>query len=78
MIDRVQVNDVVQIDPEVDGMFGGCLMIVTEVKLWGVQGYVQIPGQGEAGGQAYYRCKFGDFEFIGHACWIADRVNNGE
>ncbi len=38
----VQVGDVVQIDPEHDPRFGGCLMVVTELKpAWnGLVGYV--------------------------------------
>jgi hypothetical protein len=65
----VQINDVMQIDPAHDGMFGGCFMIVTEVKKWGVQGYVQIPGKG----QAYYRCAWENCYLIGNAQWIVKR-----
>lgn len=71
----ININDVVQIDPAHDGVFGGCFMIVTELYSWGVQGYVQIPG--EKGGQAYYRCKFEHVYRIGSAEWIADRGEDG-
>lgn len=64
----VQVGDIVQISPDFDSNgFGACLMTVTEVKAWGLQGYVQIP----KGGQAYYRVKHGDYEPTGgRAVWL--------
>lgn len=66
---KVQAGDVVQIDPahDPDG-FGGCLMLVTEPKSWGVQGFVHIPG-GD-GGDAYYRVKFDRIEWVGRAAWV--------
>ena len=52
--------------------FAGCLMVVTEIKAWGVQGYVQGLGtREEVGGQAYYRAVFGTFEPTGGAAvWV--------
>ena len=41
------VGDLVQVNPSVE-VFGGCIVVVTESKSWGVQGYVQsavVPGQ---------------------------------
>lgn len=58
-----QVGDVVQIVPESDDRFGACFMTITDVKEWGAQGYVRIPG----GGEAYYRAYNKNMEFIGHA-----------
>lgn len=52
---------VVQINPEKD-MFGGCMLVVTEIKPWGVMGYVQSAG---VEGQQYLRLKHGDFEDTG-------------
>jgi hypothetical protein len=66
----MKVNDVVQINPEkaTNLAFGGCFMIVTEVKSWGVQGYVQAFGTREKiGGQAYYRAKFDEIKYVGRA-----------
>lgn len=53
--------------------FSGCLMVVSEPKPWGAQGYVQ--GLGEArdapGGQAYYRAEWAEMEPTGGmAPWI--------
>lgn len=65
----VQVHDIVQVNPSVE-VFGACLVVVTEVKTWGIQGYIQVTG---ATGQAYVRLKFEDFEPTGgKAVWSAD------
>lgn len=65
----VQVGDVVQIDPEMDDTFGACFLVVTEVKPWGVQGYVTVPGHGKKGGAAYLRPTFDKLVRIGCAEW---------
>lgn len=67
----LKVGDVVQISPELDGFFRGCFMLVTEVKSWGAQGFISMPKtRQELPGRAYFRCKWEDMEFIGHAQWI--------
>jgi len=65
----VRVHDVVQIDPAHDSVFGACFLVVTEVRDWGVIGYVRVPGQGDKGGDAYYRVKFEHIGWIGPAEW---------
>ena len=72
----IEEGDVVQIDPSSDEVFGACFMIVTEVKQWGAQGYIQIPGKGEDGGRAYYRCEWKNMTFIGKAAWIWEYHGN--
>jgi len=74
---ELKVGDVVQIDPEHDDVFGGCLMIVTDPKSWGAQGGVIVPKEGgRIGGDglkvAYYRCAFKDMEFVGSAIWLLE------
>jgi hypothetical protein len=64
----LKIGDIVQIDPEHDEMFGACLMIVTEPKEWGAQGYVRVPGN--EGGNAFYRCKYENMELVGFAEWV--------
>ena len=54
MPEQWEVDDIIQISPTHDERFGAALMVVTEVKPWGVVGYVQIPARG----QAYYRLPF--------------------
>ena len=64
--DQVNVNSVVQINENnVDG-WTGCLVQVTEIKTWGVQGYVQIP----KGGPAHIRLNWNQIEYIGEAVMV--------
>jgi hypothetical protein len=65
---------VVQLDPEKtkNPMFGGCMMVITEPKSFGAQGYVQALGEnGGPGGQAYYRASWDEMELVGAAVWVA-------
>lgn len=63
-----QPFDIVQVDPTKE-IFGGCMVVVTEVKSWGIQGYVQSAG---VPGQQYIRLKYDDFaQTGGRAVWIA-------
>lgn len=72
----IAAGHIVQLDPATttNPMFGGCLMVVTEIKSWGVQGYVQgLGADGKCGGQAFYRAKFGTFEPTGgRAVWVLE------
>lgn len=64
----IEIHDIVQVNPTYE-VFGGCMVVVTEVKSWGIQGYVQNAGQD---GQAYIRLKHEDFEATGgKAQWVA-------
>ncbi|MEF2147752.1 hypothetical protein [Aquilutibacter rugosus] len=62
---NLEVNDVVQLSLA-DPVFAACFMVVTDPKPWGAQGYVRVPG----GGNAYYRAKTENMEFIGKAVWV--------
>lgn len=77
----VAVGDIVQLDPEQTGnpAFAACLLTVTEVKAWGVQGYVQALGETREamGGQAYYRAAWGTFAATGgRAVWTAGELED--
>lgn len=70
----VVVGTVLQLSPESESVqpcFRGCFLVVTEVKSWGVQGY--IPGVGasfeESGGLFFLRPQWADLEFVGEAVW---------
>jgi len=64
----VEIGDIVQVNPDKE-MFGGCMVVVTERKEWGIQGYVQSAG---VSGQQYIRLKWEDIEPTrGKAVWIA-------
>jgi hypothetical protein len=71
--ERLAVGEIVQINPEMDinPMFGACLLVVTELKSWGVMGYVQgLGSDGKIGGQAYIRLPFDQIEKTnGMAVW---------
>lgn len=64
----VVAGDVVQIDPDLDPRFGACFLVVSEVKPWGVQGYVSVPEAGRAA-RAYYRVKSASMVRVGLAAW---------
>lgn len=62
---------VVQLSPDVGNpMFACCMMIIDQPKVFGAQGYVQSLGEGgKMGGQAYYRAKWEEMEYIGISHW---------
>lgn len=63
----IEVSDIVQVDP-MHQVFGGCMVVVTEIKPWGIQGYVQSAG---VEGQAYIRLEWQNFEPTGgKAVWM--------
>jgi len=64
----IEVNDIVQVDPLFE-TFGACMVVVTEVKDWGIQGYVQSAG---VEGLQYIRLKTEMFEPTGgKAVWVS-------
>ena len=64
----IEVNDIVQVDPLFE-IFGGCMVVVTKVKDWGIQGYVQSAG---VEGLQYIRLKTEMFEPTGgKAVWVS-------
>jgi len=70
---HLEAGMLVQLSPETVGnpMFAGCIMVVTEPKVWGAQGYVQALGEdGKPGGQAYYRARWEEMELVGNAEWV--------
>jgi hypothetical protein len=60
---QVSVNSVIQINEKGPEGWVGCFVQVSEVKSFGVQGWVQIP----KGGQAYIRLNWDVMEYIGEA-----------
>lgn len=69
---KLKEGDVVQLSPNSKNpMFACCMMVISEPKAFGAQGYVQSLGEnGEMGGQAYYRASWDEMEYVGHAAWI--------
>lgn len=73
---ELEAGDLVQLDPEKcrNPMLAGCIMVVTEPKVFGAQGYVQMGGEnGQPGGQAYYRANWQEMEPVGRAEWTVAR-----
>lgn len=68
------IGAVLQIAPEHSETFGACFLQVTEVKPWGVQGFVRVPG----GGNAFVRVKWEHLEVIGMAVWVDASTAQGE
>lgn len=66
--DRIKVGSIVQIDPAYDPAFGACLLTVTEMKSFGVMGFVRVPERPEAV-EAYYRVAFEHIAYIGESEW---------
>lgn len=63
----LKAGDIVQISPHLGGPFAGCLMVATDPKGFGAQGYVVVLG----GGLAYFRVEWGDMEPTGgRVAWI--------
>jgi hypothetical protein len=74
----VKIGSVVQLSMHCGNkMFKGCFMTVTDPRHWGVQGYIQMVGQGdEVGGRAYYNANWEEISYAGHAVWMASSSNN--
>jgi hypothetical protein len=73
----IAVGDVVQIDPSHGEAFAACFLVVTELKSWGVMGYIRVPGEG--GGDAFLRVPFDKVTRVGFAEWVSARhVEEGE
>jgi hypothetical protein len=67
MTQELKAGDIVQVIPDKE-IFGGCMVVVTELKSWGIQGYVQSAA---IKGQHYIRLANDDFEFTGgKAIWV--------
>lgn len=70
---ELEIGDAVQLNPK--HKFGGMLVIVTEPKKWGCQGYLMSAYSFEAvkfKGVAYVRPTFEDFEYVGKLQWLLD------
>ena len=68
-------GQLVQLNPETvkNKMFAACIMVVTEPKSFGAQGYVQGLGEnGDPGGQAYYRATWEEMEIVGVSEWVSE------
>lgn len=70
---ELEKGDVVQINPSSE-RWGGMLLVVSEPKSWGCQGYLLSHNDFEAVRvkrtmKAYARIKFEDIEYVGKVFW---------
>ena len=63
---RIKKNSVVQINEHAKDDWVGCLIIVDEVKEWGVLGGIKIPFKGTA----YIRVTWNEIDYIGEAVLV--------
>lgn len=72
-------GDVVQIDPAHGLMWGGCFLLVEEVKSWGVQGFVPMPERADKPpGCAHLRVPWKHMELVGTAVFVPRPEAEGE
>lgn len=73
---NVEVNDIIQLAPE-QSPWGPLLMIVSEVKTWGVQAYALIPEERDKPPSAMFlRAEFGRFVVVGRAVWASSSAQD--
>lgn len=65
----VHIGDVVQVDIQSGDAFAGCLVVVEEIKSFGVQGYALIPDR-DGPKLAYYRATTKQIAHVGTATWM--------
>lgn len=62
----VQENDLIQVNEDGPPHWFRCILVVDEVKSWGVQAYCTIPhARGEPAGDAYMRLEWKEFDVLG-------------
>ena len=66
MNNNVRENDVIQLLENAQEGWVACLMIVSEVRAWGVLAYLKLPLQGDA----YLRVPYDQFEIVGRALLV--------
>lgn len=74
------IGEIVQLSPDTGNpAFAYCLMVVTEPKAFGAQGFVQgLGSREEMGGQAYYRATWAEMEPTGgQAQWMPAGEGDG-
>lgn len=77
---ELKIGQVVQLRPDHE-RFPGMLVVVTEPKSWGCQGYLMSAIDFDAvkfKGVAYVRPKFEDIEHVGYLHWIREEISEDE
>lgn len=66
----MEIGDVVQVNNNNASDWNGCLVIVHEIRDWGIVAYMKVPMKGVA----YIRLTFDEFDYVGKAAYTL----NGE
>lgn len=72
-VSKAQIGDVFQIN-ESHGRNGwiGAFVMATEIKHWGIQGFVSHVETHDQQAKAFIRLKWEEIEYIGHAVLVPD------
>lgn len=63
---KIEENDLIQVNEDGPEHWFRCILVVDEVKSWGVQAYCVIPSvRGRPSGDAYMRLKWEEFDVLG-------------
>jgi hypothetical protein len=68
-VTTIEENDIVQITDEAHHWFPS-LIVVSELKSWGIRGFAFIPSQ-DGTGRAYTQLEKGKFEKVGSAVIVS-------
>ena len=71
---NVKRNMVIQANEKAPGEWCGCLLIVDEVKSFGVQAYLRVPFKGNV----YVRLSWEQFDIIGYAVMVETDCDSQE
>ena len=67
----IAVQDVIQVKERIPA-WGGCLMVVSEVKEWGVKAVMRLPGAEPR--VTHLRLNHSEYNHVGHVTYFKDSV----
>jgi hypothetical protein len=63
---KIAAGDLIQVNEDGPPHWFRCILVVDEVKSWGVQAYAIVPqARGEPSGDAYMRLSWNEFDALG-------------
>jgi hypothetical protein len=73
---KIGSGDLIQVNEDGPPHWFRCILVVDEVKSWGVQAYCVVPNaRGEASGDAYMRLSWNEFDTLGvKSKFVADEL----
>lgn len=79
-----ETGDIFQIDPNKDSKMGAQFIVATDVKPWGIQGYLLLDHLDDSlvrvksSGAAYYRVPWENLQWVGKAEWMIGSAKSQE